>query len=137
MGESTSVDEELHQQWLSWARRNHLGNERQLLAAAQAAVEAASRGATSEDAARAARQAAAGISDAAAGRPPDQNQAKPAIQPELSPGGITWGMAMDKAGQILARLPEAKQNNSNVVTAQTSMAQAWIAFAREVPCTDA
>ena len=135
MGESTNADEELRQRWLAWARRNHLGSEPQLLAAARAAVGAASRGATSEDAARAAREAAAVIPIATSGGRPNQNQANAAIQPELSPGGITWEMAMNNAGKILTSLPmpgKFMQRSNDTVTASTSLAQAWIAFAREL-----
>lgn len=129
MRESTGADEELRQRLLTWVRRNHLGSEPQLLAAARAAVEAASRGATSEDAARAAREAAAVIPIATSGGRPDQNQANAAIQPKLSPSGVTWEMATEKAGQILASLPletklmgKPSMHNPDFVTARTSPA---------------
>ena len=141
MGESTNADEELRQRWLAWARRNHLGSEPQILAAVQAAVEAASRGATSEDAARAAREAAAVIPIATSGGRPYQNQANAEIQPELSPSGVTWEIAMANAGKILARLPMDPKamakpmqivDRPEYVAVRVSMAQAWIAFAREL-----
>jgi hypothetical protein len=62
-------------------------------------------------------------------------------QPELLPAGITWEMAMARAGQILASLPtdpkamgKAMQvvDRPEFVGARVSMAQAWIAFAREL-----
>ena len=103
------------------------------MAAARAAMEAASRGASSEDAARAAREAAAVIPNETPGGRPNQNQANAAIQPKLSPGGITWEMAMGNAGEILAKVPhEGKMMNPAFVTARTSLAQAWISFAREL-----
>lgn len=68
----------------------------------------------------------------------DREQGEDMSQPELSAAGITWEMAMAKAGQMLAALPTetkmspAGQDRPEYVNARVSAAQAWIAFAREL-----
>jgi hypothetical protein len=134
------MNEKAQQEWLDWAQRNRLGNDAQLRAAAAAAVEAASRGASSEVAAGAARAAAASIAGPSTGQP-DRNLPLHPPQPGLVVGGITWEMAMNNAGRILAGLPiEGKDmlkafpgaNQPEYVNARVSTAQGWIAFAREL-----
>lgn len=122
------------EQWLEWAKRSHLGETAQLRAAADAAVEAVGRGATSEEAADAAREAAR------AARPDDRPRtanANASGYVEFSPAGITWEMAMVNAGRLLAGLPTDPKKMSNwerpeSVSARSAMAQGWIAFAREL-----
>jgi hypothetical protein len=59
-------------------------------------------------------------------------------QPESPPAGITWEMAMAKAGQVLVTLPTDPKaigrglDRAEFVGARVSVAQAWIAFAREL-----
>jgi hypothetical protein len=63
-------------------------------------------------------------------------------QSELAPAGITWEMAMAKAGEMLATLPtdlatatmRARKivDAPEYVNARASAAQAWISFAREL-----
>ncbi|MBV1849837.1 hypothetical protein [Catellatospora tritici] len=123
----TMTTEDLRQEWLVWAQNHHLGSRVQNLAAASAAMEAASRGATSQEAAEAARKAAACLAAADS-------------EPELSAGGITWQMAMQHAAYILGSLPLAFDKNnkmtptwaSNMVSPGAAAAQAWISFAREL-----
>lgn len=52
----------------------------------------------------------------------------------LAPAGITWEMAMTKAGEILADLPHKtpKFGLPEFWSSRSAQAQAWIAFAREI-----
>jgi hypothetical protein len=61
-------------------------------------------------------------------------------QSELSPGGITWEVAMFRASEILSSLPTDPKSwgktfggiHPDVIGARVSVAQAWIGFAREL-----
>jgi hypothetical protein len=48
------------------------------------------------------------------------------------PAGITWAMAMTKAGEILSSLPERPKKPQAWDSYAVGAAQAWIAFAREL-----
>lgn len=54
-----------------------------------------------------------------------------------TPGGITWEMAMTKAGEILSVMPKKWSVASPEVTSsRAAQAQAWIAYARELTMHD-
>jgi hypothetical protein len=130
------TDDELRQRWEDWARRNQLGDEVQIQASADAAVRAASQGASSVDAAKAARESARlatgsvraeGVSGE---RGPDTS-----AEPAPSAAGITWELAMENAGLILADIPVKQPFRGaqyNFQSSRAAVAQAWIAFAREL-----
>jgi hypothetical protein len=126
---------EINRQWLAWARREGLGNSVQIEAAVQAATEAISRGATSEQAAAKAREAAS-ILGASASGPPNNQQSSTPSDSQLAPGGITWEVAMNNAAYVMSKLPREstwKSGRDNVaVELNIALAQGWIAFAREL-----
>lgn len=126
---------EMNQQWLAWARREGLGNSAQIEAAVQVATEAISRGATSEQAAAKAREAASTLG-ASAGSPPNYQQSSTPPDSQLAPGGITWEVAMNNAAYAMSKLPREFQYGFSKKQAAASfnltLAQGWIAFAREL-----
>jgi len=51
----------------------------------------------------------------------------------LAPGGIDWQTAMTRAAEVLRSMnPHIKFNEYGPYSAKASIAQAWIAFAREI-----
>jgi hypothetical protein len=52
----------------------------------------------------------------------------------VAPAGITWESAMARAGEILIALPEKSKFSvtPDVRSSRAALAQAWIAFAREL-----
>jgi hypothetical protein len=50
----------------------------------------------------------------------------------LTPAGITWPMAMTKAGEFLSSLAESPKKPQAWDSYAVGAAQAWIAFAREL-----
>ena len=131
-----AVAAEMNQQWLAWARREGLGNAAQIEVAVQAATEAISRGATGEQAAAKAREAASTLG-ASAGSPPNYQQSSRPPDSQLAPGGITWEVAMNNAAYAMSKLPR-EATASGMGKEQTTLernlqlAQGWIAFAREL-----
>jgi hypothetical protein len=125
----------MNQEWLAWARREGLGNSAQIEAAVQAATEAISLGATSEQATAKAREAAS-ILGASAGSRPNYQQSSTPPDSQLAPGGITWEVAMNNAAYVMSKLPREGKWGLNKETTMAefnlALAQGWISFAREL-----
>lgn len=130
-----AVAAEMNQQWLAWAQREGLGNSAQIEAAVRAAAEAISSGATSEQAAAKAREAASILGGSAGNRPNYQQSSEPPDS-QLAPGGITWEMAMNNAAYAMSKLPREgslSMGKKNVMSEfNLALAQGWIAFSREL-----